>query len=164
VAILATCGDRRKPTPSWFFASPRMTEVYGPWPSSRVTFVSRAEPGHSPEGLRSVGDSHTCRDCRDQRLDLADAKRHGLVGRLPGRTAGGDQPRRTIGRSETCNNEGRGTVGGPSARNRRARLCRLKGRTRIAQAVRGQFRLTATMALYSPQQRGLHQWQMTAET
>ena len=40
VAVLATCGDRRKPPPSWFFALPPMTEADSPWPTSRVTFVS----------------------------------------------------------------------------------------------------------------------------
>jgi hypothetical protein len=40
VAILATCGDRRKSLPSWSFTLPPMTEVYSPWPTSRVTFVS----------------------------------------------------------------------------------------------------------------------------
>jgi hypothetical protein len=40
VAILATCGHRRKQLPSWSFALPPMTDVYSPWPTSRVTFVS----------------------------------------------------------------------------------------------------------------------------
>ena len=43
VAILATCGDRRKQLSSRTFSLPPMTEVYSRWPTSRVTFVSRTE-------------------------------------------------------------------------------------------------------------------------